>query len=165
MFDGRPVQSNSLTRRQLLRAAALLPAAARAQSRESRLMGYWPLRGDARDHSGQENHAANHGVNLATGQFDGRSSYLEVPARPALDPRAGDFSISSWVYTKGPVLDMLGDVVSKFDSASLIISPARSGRSGCIIGRSVRARSPGSPRAAVIFDNVDECQKCNRSAV
>ena len=42
----------------------------------------------------------NHGVNLATGQFDGRGSYLEVPARPALDPRTGDFSISSWVYTE-----------------------------------------------------------------
>ena len=116
MSDGRPFHApRSLTRRQLFRAAALLPVAARAQTRESKPVGYWPLRGDARDHSGQENHAVNHGVNLETGQFDGRGSYLEVPARPVLDPRTGDFSISSWVYTEAPVLDTFGDVVSKFD--------------------------------------------------
>jgi Concanavalin A-like lectin/glucanases superfamily len=119
MSDGRPFHApRSLTRRQLFRAAALLPVAVRAQTRESKPVGYWPLRGDARDHSGQENHAVNHGVNLETGQFDGRGSYLEVPARPVLDPRTGDFSISSWVYTEPPVLDTLGDVVSKFDPAA-----------------------------------------------
>src|SRR4029453_19441683 len=100
MSDGGPVHaSRSLTRRQLFRAAALLPVAVRAQTRESKLVGYWPLRGDARDHSGLENHAVNHGVNLETGQFDGRGSYLEVPARPVLHPRAGAFSTSPWLYT------------------------------------------------------------------
>jgi len=36
------------------------------------LVGYWPLRGDCEDHSGQGNHGINHGVDLATGSFEGR---------------------------------------------------------------------------------------------
>src|SRR5688500_8549963 len=42
-FAGRQ-SMGLLTRRQLLGAAALLPVAARAQTRDSKLAGYWPLR-------------------------------------------------------------------------------------------------------------------------
>jgi hypothetical protein len=81
------------------------------------LIGYWPLKGDARDHSGQEHHGINHGVNLATGEFDGRTSYIEVPDHPSLNPGTSPFSISAWVYTQQDVTDIIGDVLSKFDAS------------------------------------------------
>ena len=106
-----------ITRRRLLQAAAFLPAA-NARAAESVPLGYWPLRGDAQDHSGGGNHAVNRGVDLATGRFDGRGSYLEVPAGPALDVGGGDFCVAAWVHTEGPVAGVLGDVVCKYDAAA-----------------------------------------------
>lgn len=79
------------------------------------LVGYWKLRGDCRDRSGQANHGANHGVDLATGSFDGRASWIEIPSSESLRLGTGDFSISAWVKTAAVVDDTLGDVVSLFD--------------------------------------------------
>ncbi len=81
------------------------------------LVGYWKLQGDCRDHSGQGNHANNHGVDLDTATFDGRGAYLQVPDDDSLDLGTDDFSISAWVSTPEQVDDVLGDIVSKYDPA------------------------------------------------
>ena len=81
------------------------------------LVGYWPLKGDCRDHSGQGNHGVNHGVNLQTGNFDGRKAYIEIPHQASLELGTKDFSVAAWVHTSEVVDDVLGDVVSKFDPA------------------------------------------------
>ena len=38
------------------------------------LIGYWKLRGDCRDSSGNGNDGINHGVDLTEGKFSGRGS-------------------------------------------------------------------------------------------
>ena len=65
----------------------------------SGLIGHWKLQGDCRDHSGNDNHATNHGVDLARGQFNGKGAYLEVPSSQSLKLGARDFAFSAWVYT------------------------------------------------------------------
>jgi hypothetical protein len=82
------------------------------------LVGYWKLEGDARDQSGNGNHGRNRGVSLATGEFDGRGAFIEVPDSPLLNPGAADFSVAAWVYTERDLTDVLGDIVSKFDASS-----------------------------------------------
>ncbi len=42
------------------------------------LADYWPLRGDAQDHSGHSNHARVHGSGAAEGNFDGRGNFIEI---------------------------------------------------------------------------------------
>ena len=79
------------------------------------LAGYWPLRGDCRDLSGNGNHGINHGVDLDTGTFSGRDSHVEVPPSASLDFGAGDFTLSAWVRTDRDIDDALGDVLGKFD--------------------------------------------------
>jgi hypothetical protein len=81
------------------------------------LVGYWKLKGDAKDHSGKGNHGRNHGVNLATGAFDGRGNYIEVPDSASLNFGTGDFAVAAWLYTELDLDDVIGDVVSKFDPA------------------------------------------------
>src|ERR1700675_4981390 len=46
------------------------------------LIGYWPLRGDCHDRSGHGHHGINHGVDLASGTFNGRDSWIEVRSEP-----------------------------------------------------------------------------------
>ena len=46
------------------------------------LIGYWPLRGDCQDHSGNGLHGVNHGVRLEDAAFDGRGGYIEIPVEP-----------------------------------------------------------------------------------
>ncbi len=89
------------------------------------LIGYWPLAGDCRDHSGHELHGIAHGVSFdakgpggqagRAARFDGRDDWIEVKTRvsPALGTR--DFSIAAWVHTEENLDDALGDVVSKYD--------------------------------------------------
>ena len=57
----------------------MLAVAHAALAEEPTLIGRWKLNGDCRDHSGQGNHAINHGVDLETGRFNGQGAYLEVP--------------------------------------------------------------------------------------
>jgi outer membrane protein assembly factor BamB len=51
-------------------------------------------------------------------RFDGKSSYVEVPANPALDLGRGDFTLAVWVYTEEALDDVPGDLVSKYDPAT-----------------------------------------------
>src|SRR5687767_1949352 len=80
-------------------------------------VGHWKLRGDARDYSGQGNHAINHGVGLGDGTFDGVAAYLEVPANDSLRFGTNDFAFSVWVHTEAQVDDAIGDVLSLYDPA------------------------------------------------
>lgn len=79
------------------------------------LIGYWKLQGDCQDHSGNGLHGTNHGVDLKTSRFDGRSAHIEVPSCAALQLGMSDFAISAWVKTDKIVDDTLGDVLSLFD--------------------------------------------------
>ena len=95
-------------------------AAAHAQGNKTRpaadsgLAGHWTLEGDCDDHSGNGNHGRNHGVDLRTGQFNGRDSYIEVPNSPSLNFGTRDFSLCAWVHTEKDVDDVVGDVLSKY---------------------------------------------------
>ena len=82
----------------------------------SGLVGYWPLQGDCQDHSGAGRHGINHGVELETAQFNGRDSFIEVPAA-GLNLGTNDFTISAWVHTEEYFDDVIGDVVSQYDAA------------------------------------------------
>src|SRR6185369_736986 len=79
------------------------------------LIGYWKLQGDCRDYSGLGNHGVNHGVNLASGDFNGINAYIEVPGGPALKFGTGDFSLSAWIYTAQDLDDVVGDVLDLYD--------------------------------------------------
>lgn len=81
------------------------------------LVGYWPLTGDCRDHSGNGNHGRNHGVDLNTARFNGREAHIEIPHAPSLDLAAGDFTVSAWVHTEEDAENLFGDVLYKFDPA------------------------------------------------
>jgi hypothetical protein len=78
-------------------------------------VGYWKLRGDARDYSGRGNHGENHGVELATSEFNGRDSFIDVPDSPALRFGTGDFTIATWIFTDNDFDDGFGDILAKFD--------------------------------------------------
>jgi hypothetical protein len=80
------------------------------------LVGYWPLRVDARDHSGHGHHGLVHGAGPAEGQFDGRGSYIEVPPGDSLNLRRGDFTLAAWVWTAPDTEDVLGDILTQFDA-------------------------------------------------
>ena len=84
---------------------------------EQGLVGYWKLRGDCRDYSGHANHGVNHGVNLASGTFDGIGAYVEVPSSAALKLGAGDFSLCAWIYTEKELDDVVGDILDLYDPA------------------------------------------------
>jgi hypothetical protein len=102
----------------LLLASAVGQAAGREpENRQpaAGLVGHWKLQGDCRDASGNGRHGINHGVDLATGDFDGRSAWVEVPAGDALRLGTGDFTVAAWIHTAEIVDDTLGDVVSLFD--------------------------------------------------
>jgi hypothetical protein len=81
------------------------------------LIGHWKLRGDVQDHSGRGNHGTNHGVDLATGTFDGVGDYVEVPTSAALRHGTGDFTLSAWVHTEADIEDAVGDVLDCYDPA------------------------------------------------
>ena len=100
------------------------------------LIGHWRFSGDANDASGRGNHGRAFAVDLTApgpggdprgaARFDGKSSYVEVPANPALDLGKGDFTLAVWVHTEESLDDVLGDLVSKYDPA------ARRGLNWCI---------------------------------
>lgn len=127
--------------------------------KEPGLVGYWKLRGDARDYSGSGNHGINHGVNLTNGAFDGVGAYIEVPDNPALKFGTGDFSVCAWVYTEKDLDDVIGDVLDKYDPArrrgiTLAVNSSSSGYQG-----------QGSDRHVYFgIDNarVSEWQDCGR---
>ena len=98
-----------------------------AASASDGLIGHWPLAGDVRDHSGQNRHGVNHGVDLgAAGPdgkvgtaagFDGRTAWIEVPGG-GLPLATGDFTIAVRVHTAKDLDDVPGDILSQFDPAA-----------------------------------------------
>jgi hypothetical protein len=80
------------------------------------LVGHWKLRGDARDSSPNGLHGKNHGVDLATGGFNGTGGYVEVPHAPALNFGKAGFSASVWIHTDREMSDVPGGVLDKFDA-------------------------------------------------
>ena len=107
-----------------------------ARADERGLIGHWRFSGDANDASGRGHHGRAFAVDLTApgpgggprgaARFDGKSSYVEVPASPALGLGKGDFTLAVWVHTEESLDDVLGDLVSKYDPA------ARRGLNWCI---------------------------------
>lgn len=99
---------------------------------DSTLLGHWKLAGDAKDSSGQGHHGVAEGVEFSAvgsrpaAKFDGRKASIRIPAASALNLGTGDFSLAVWAHTEGPLDDVLGDLVSKYDPA------ARRGLNWCI---------------------------------
>ena len=87
-------------------------------SADTSLVGHWKLQGDARDHSGRDNHGRSVGVELLgdAARFDGRGAYIEVPDAPSLALDGDDFTISLHGETANELDDTLGDLLTKFDS-------------------------------------------------
>ena len=81
----------------------------------SDLAGYWPLRGNAQDHSGHGNHGRVHGSGAAEGNFDGRGTFIEIPSSASLNVGQGDFTLSAWVWTAPDTEGVLGDILTQFD--------------------------------------------------
>lgn len=88
---------------------------------EDALIGDWRLMGDVRDRSPFENTGVNRGVLLKSGQpadFDGGTSYIEVPHSKSLNLGTGEFTISLSVNTSADLEDVIGTVLSKYDPKS-----------------------------------------------
>ncbi len=93
---------------------------------EPTLVGHWKLAGDVNDHSGNENHAENQGVDLSAAgpdggsgmaaAFDGRSSFLLIAQSESLQLGESDFTISAIIHTDPSVDDSIGDIVGNFDA-------------------------------------------------
>ncbi len=100
---------------------------AHAQSERS-LIAHWPLAGDGRDVSGNNLHAVTHEINFKaagrlpqgapTASFNGRSSYLVVPANKAAELASDDFTIAAWIFTDAANDDISGDIISQYDAAT-----------------------------------------------
>ncbi|HIK92812.1 MAG TPA: LamG domain-containing protein [Planctomycetes bacterium] len=85
------------------------------------LVAHWKLAGDCKDHSGGNHHAINHGVRFGTSEgaiFNGTDAWLEVPASDSLRLGNGEFSITAWVHTESELDDVLGDLLSWYDSTT-----------------------------------------------
>lgn len=96
-----------------------------ALSTEPKLIGHWPLRGNAREQSGADLPTTARGVDFETagpggaartaGRFNGRDSVIEVADAALLRLGADKFSISLWVNTEAELDDVLGDLISQYD--------------------------------------------------
>src|ERR671912_621902 len=89
---------STVARLSLFVALLLTNGLARCAAAEPELIGHWKLQGDCRDHSGNDNHGVNHGVDLATGSFDGEQSYIEVPSSESLKLGVPDFTICAKIH-------------------------------------------------------------------
>lgn len=99
-----------------------------ALAAEPGLIGHWKFSGDASDASGRGHHGRAVALDLTApgpggtprgaARFDGKSSYVEVPANPALNLGTRDFTLAAWVSTEASLDDVLGDLVSKYDPAT-----------------------------------------------
>jgi hypothetical protein len=81
------------------------------------LVGYWQLRSDCQDYSGQQNHGNNHQVDLSASRFNGRDACVEVRSSKSLQIGNGDFSITADLYTARVLRGTFGTLLSKFDPA------------------------------------------------
>jgi len=82
------------------------------------------------DISKSRNHGALSGivlpvwVQLATGrwilQLDGANAYVDCGSAASLDFGTGEFTILAWIDTQSTLIDVVGDIVSKFDKANKV---------------------------------------------
>jgi len=82
---------------------------------EEGLVGYWKLKGDCKDYSGNDNHGVNFGVDLVVGEFNGVSSHIEVADSESMNFGTGDFSICTFISTERYKVGVIGDILSKYD--------------------------------------------------
>lgn len=133
------------------------------------LLGHWPLSGDSRDYSGHQRHALNHGVDLAAkgpngrastaAAFNGRNSWLEVPAERSPRLGTGDFSIAVWIDTDAHLDDIPGDLLSQYDP-----SQRRGFHLGLVSLAGVTSTQPNVRNVHFGIDNghVETWQDCGR---
>ena len=98
----------------------LLAVTNKGISQHTRLVAYWKLLGDAKNHAGKGNDGINHGVEFPGGSgamFNGENSYIEIPSSASLAFGKDNFSISAWVKC-APGARVGGDIVNKFDTDS-----------------------------------------------
>lgn len=82
---------------------------------ESGLVGYWKLRGDCRDYSGQEHDGVSEQVDLSVGAFNGHDARVRIDNSSDLQFGAGDFTIAADVFTDQDFNGAFGTILSKFD--------------------------------------------------
>lgn len=112
----------------LLLALTMLLSSSPGRAGEGELIGYWPLRGDARDHSpaalptkaqGVDFDAASpRGTSRTAARFNGRDAFLEVADAESLRLGTSDFSLSLWVHADPHLDDVPGDLISQYDPAT-----------------------------------------------
>lgn len=140
------VTTGSCSRRQVLRSligasvGGGLAARLAAAGPDEELIGYWPLRDDAKDHSGHGLDGVEHGAARTDGRFDGRSSYVEIPPGAAFNLGRKDFTVAAWIRADDPALDITGDVVGLWDA------DRRKGFTLCVKGSAGGYNSHGSER-------------------
>lgn len=101
---------------------------AELQAEEPTLIGYWPLRGNVADQSGNNLKTTARGVELdivgpqnaprTAGRFNGRDSVIEISDADALRLGSGDLSVSLWLNTDSKLDDVPGDLLSQYDPAT-----------------------------------------------
>ena len=86
------------------------------------LIGHWPLIENGKDVSGNERHAETKGnlrfrstENETGAVFNGRNSWLEIPAERSPQLGKESFSFSVWIYNNDQLDDVPGDIVSQYD--------------------------------------------------
>src|SRR6187455_89381 len=82
------------------------------------LIAHWPLSSDAKGASGNgrdltprgeiEFTSPGPGGKATAARFDGKTSYLEIPARNLPAPASADFTCAMWVQTPDVAGDVLG---------------------------------------------------------
>jgi Concanavalin A-like lectin/glucanases superfamily len=105
----------------LMRSAILVVWLTALAHGDEGLIAQWKLQTDARDSSGKNHHAVNHGVQFdseGNAVFNGRDAWLEVPAAETLKLAKKSFSIAVWVHTAQRLDDVLGDVMTCYDPAT-----------------------------------------------
>lgn len=111
------------------------------------------------DHSGHENHGVNHGVDLETGAFNGRSAYIGVPVSDSLKLGTRDFTFCARVYTAAELDDIAGDVMEMYDP------DARRGVTLTVSSSAGGYQSQGTDRHVhfgIDNDKLSEWQDCGR---
>jgi len=85
----------------------------------AKLIAHWPFSTDFENIANKQLRIINHNVDLSqqAAHFNGRDSFLEIASHPNLDWGNDNFSISLWIETKLQS-DVVGDLLSKYDSAS-----------------------------------------------
>ena len=92
------------------------------------LVGHWKMEGDARDHSGNENHGRPHRVDFtapdrngkpgSAARFNGIDACITIPRRPETGLGTGPFTVTAWIRVDEEHTDVIGDIVSQYDPAT-----------------------------------------------